>query len=108
MINQIYINIDNTVFLTPDSRIPPSKVSTIVINSFYLLKWPSSLILIDIPDSVITPEVKSLEKQIQADREKNTLAMLLFKPDTATEPDINNYDELLTNLKTKIIPIDDV
>jgi hypothetical protein len=56
---------------------------------------------------VIIPEVKSEEKQIQADREKNTLAMLLFKPDSATEPDSYNMEEL-ANLKTKIIPIDDV
>ncbi len=56
---------------------------------------------------MIIPEVKSEEKQIQADREKNTLAMLLFKPDSATEPDNYNMEEL-ANLKTKIIPIDDV
>ena len=33
--------------------------------------------------------------------------MLLFKPDSATEPDNYNMEEL-ANLKTKIIPIDDV
>ena len=63
--------------------------------------------MIDIPENVIIPEIKSEEQKIQADRERNTLAMLLFKPDAPSEPDLI-IPETYSNLKTKLIPIEDV
>lgn len=72
-------------------------------------QWPS-LIPIELPDSIIIPEIKSEESKIQAQRELNTLALLVFKqflPDSASEPDFNE-NEMTPSLFTRIIPLDDV
>jgi hypothetical protein len=74
---------------------------------FEFIQWPSALIPIDLPDTIIRPEVRSEEKRIQAEREQMTLALLVFKhnlPDSASEPDANNQ---LTYIETKLIPLED-
>ena len=74
--------------------------------------WPKTLPLIDLPDSTIRPEVKSVEREIQIQREQTTLAVLVFKnskylPESPTEP--NDSAEASSNLeiKTKLIPLED-
>lgn len=72
--------------------------------------WPSRLIPIDLPETTIRPEVRSLEREIQAKREQTTLAMLVFKsflPDSASEPDANSDVSPPENIKTKFIPLED-
>jgi hypothetical protein len=75
--------------------------------NFRKFKWPSTLIPIDLPDSIIRPEVRSEEKRIQAEREQMTLALLVFKhnlPESASEPDANGPT---TYIETKMIPLED-
>ncbi len=78
-----------------------------------LNNWPSSLIPIDLPESIPIPEIKSIEHEIQLKREQNTLAVLVFKqflPDSPSEPEnenITNKTNPLDFYPTKIIPFDD-
>jgi hypothetical protein len=76
--------------------------------------WPSSLIPIDLPESIPIPEIKSIEHEIQLKREQNTLAVLVFKqflPDSPSEPNesdnLTNKTNPLDFYPTKIIPFDD-
>ena len=72
-------------------------------------KWPASLIPIDLPESTIITEIKSEEREIQARREANTLAVLVFKkfmPDSASEPDAEPCHSDM--IKTRIIPLDEI
>lgn len=69
---------------------------------------PWQLIPIDLPETTVRPEVRSLEREIQAKREQTTLAMLVFKrflPDSASEPDLNS--DSTSEFKTKLIPLED-
>lgn len=70
--------------------------------------WPASLIQIELPETTILPEIKSVERDIQAKREATTLALLVFKkfmPDSASEPDPETIQP--EAIRTKIIPLDD-
>jgi hypothetical protein len=75
---------------------------------------PSSdwkLIPIDLPDTIVRPEVRSIEREIQRLREQTTLAVLVFKkylPDSPSEP--NEADltpDPSLDLKTRLIPLED-
>jgi len=79
-----------------------------------LNNWPSSLIPIDLPESIPIPEIKSIEHEIQLKREQNTLAVLVFKqflPDSPSEPNesdnLTNTTNPLDFYPTKIIPFED-
>lgn len=73
--------------------------------------WPKTLPLVDLPESTIRPEVKSLEREIQMKREQTTLAVLVFKnsrylPDSPTEPNDSDPSSAI-EIKTKLIPLED-
>lgn len=71
--------------------------------------WPT-LIPLDLPDSICQPEVKSVEHDIQIQRELNTLGVLMFKeflPPSPSEPDLDNTNKFET-ITSKIIPLEDV
>jgi hypothetical protein len=74
-------------------------------------KWPvNGLTPIDLPDTIIVPEIRSDENEIQTKREQNTLAVLVFKqfcPDSASEPNDADSKSSLDTV-TKIIPLEDV
>ncbi|RMZ94278.1 serine threonine- phosphatase 1 regulatory subunit 10 isoform X3, partial [Brachionus plicatilis] len=70
--------------------------------------WPASLTPIDLPESTIAPEIRSEEREVQARREANTLAVLVFKkfmPDSASEPDA---EPACDAPKPRIIPLDEI
>lgn len=76
--------------------------------------WPTSLIPIDLPDTINIPEIKSIEHEIQLKREQDILAVLMFKqflPDSPSEPsesDNSSSNDLSDFNQTKLIPLDDV
>ncbi len=66
------------------------------------------MIPIELPDTVVRVEIKSLEREIQQKREQTTLAVLLFNnflPDTPTEPDA---EPVSIQPETKLMPLDEI
>jgi hypothetical protein len=81
------------------------------LNSAPAIVW--RLIPIDLPDHISRPEIKSLEREIQTEREKSTLQCFFLKeflPDTAGEPSPHDNDSnsLDQTIKTKIIPLEEI